>query len=208
MDAILALSTVLISGANSTQNSTSIASLDFNEWWGPTALKGHEDTSVRPAQIHFDDEMIKDLQERLRNHISFQPPLEDSGFSYGFNSDSIESWLNYWAEEYPFKEREAYLNQFPQFKTNIQGLDIHFIRIKPTVTSDKEVIPLLLLHGWPGSIREFFDAIPLLTAESQDRDFAVELIVPCLPGFGFSDVKKGIKGRLKLPATKCNLFQP
>ncbi|KAJ2947088.1 hypothetical protein O0L34_g16433 [Tuta absoluta] len=168
-------------------NITVLNCSDIQEWWGPKSLQGHEDTSIRPAKIHFENKMIKDLQGRLRKTISFQPPLEDSGFTYGFNSDSIGYWLKYWAEEYPFKEREAYLNQFPQFKTNIQGLDIHFIHVKPKVQSHKNVIPLLLLHGWAGSIREFYDAIPLLTADSKDRDFAVELIAPCLPGFGFSD---------------------
>ncbi|KAI5645212.1 alpha/beta hydrolase fold domain-containing protein [Phthorimaea operculella] len=159
----------------------------IQEWWGPKELQGREDTSIRPAKIHFDNKMIKDLQKRLRRTISFDPPLEDSGFTYGFNSDAIGYWIKYWAEEYPFKQREAYLNQFPQFKTNIQGLDIHFIHVKPKVKSKKEVIPLLILHGWAGSIREFYDAIPLLIADSRDRDFVVEVIVPCLPGFGFSD---------------------
>ncbi|KAJ2947087.1 hypothetical protein O0L34_g16432 [Tuta absoluta] len=202
MEAILALSSVLVSAHNS-----SVAPLDLNEWWGPKTLIGYEDTSVRPAQIHFDDEMIKDLQDRLRKHVPFQPPLEDSAFTYGFNSDSIEYWLNYWAEKYPFKEREAYLNQFPQFKTNIQGLDIHFIRAKPQVPNSKEVIPLLLLHGWPGSIREFYDAIPLLTADSLDRDFAVEVIVPSLPGFGFSDptVRQGL-GAAQMAVIMRNLM--
>lgn len=56
------------------------------------------------------------------------------------------------------------------------------------VPSGVEVVPLLLLHGWPGSVREFYEAIPLLTAVSKDRNFAIEVIAPSLPGYGFSDV--------------------
>lgn len=77
--------------------------------------------------------MIKDLKYRLKNPRVFTPPLESIGFEYGFNTDQMSTWLSYWADKYNFSEREKFLNQFPQFKTNIQGLDIHFIRVKPQV---------------------------------------------------------------------------
>ncbi|KAI5639175.1 alpha/beta hydrolase fold domain-containing protein [Phthorimaea operculella] len=170
--------------------------LNPDEWWGPEENRGKVDTSIREDPIRFDDEVITDLQNRLRNHVALKPPLKGVGFSYGFNTDSIGAWLQYWADEYPFKQREEFLNQFPQFKTNIQGLDIHFMHVKPQNPNNKEVLPLLLLHGWPGSIREFYEAIPLLTADSPDRDYVLELVVPCLPGFGFSDaaVRPGMGG--------------
>ncbi|KPJ20778.1 Juvenile hormone epoxide hydrolase [Papilio xuthus] len=132
--------------------------------------------------------MIKDLKDRLKSHRPYIPPLEGVGFEYGFNSKQMNSWVKYWAEEYPFAAREQLFNKYPQFKTNIQGLDIHFIRVKPEVPAGVQTVPLLLLHGWPGSVREFDAAIPLLTAVSKDRDFALELIVPSLPGYGFSSV--------------------
>ncbi|KPJ00061.1 Juvenile hormone epoxide hydrolase [Papilio xuthus] len=91
-----------------------------------TALRNEETVLI-------EQHMIKDLRSRLKNHRPLIPPLEGIAFEYGFNSKAIEPWLKYWAEEYPFKEREAFLNQFPQYKTNIQGLDIHFIRVKPQV---------------------------------------------------------------------------
>lgn len=78
--------------------------------------------------------MIKDLRSRILNRRKFTPPLEGVGFEYGFNTKQIDGWLNYWAEKYNFSEREKFLNQFPQYKTYIQGLDIHFIRVKPQVT--------------------------------------------------------------------------
>lgn len=78
--------------------------------------------------------MIKDLKARLKNHRQLVPPLESVGFEYGFNSKQIDSWVKYWSEEYKFAEREKFFNKYPQFKTNIQGLDIHFIRVKPQVS--------------------------------------------------------------------------
>ncbi|XP_013166010.1 PREDICTED: juvenile hormone epoxide hydrolase-like [Papilio xuthus] len=160
---------------------------DPEEWWGPMELKGKQDTSIRPFTIKFDDAMIKDLKQRLKAHRPLTPPLEGIAFEYGFNTKELEGYLKYWAEEYPFKEREKVLNQFPQFKTNIQGLDIHFLRVTPKVPAGVTVVPLLILHGWPGSVREFYEVIPLLTKQRPGYDFVFEVIAPSMPGFGFSD---------------------
>ncbi|KAI5633278.1 alpha/beta hydrolase fold domain-containing protein [Phthorimaea operculella] len=188
--------TVLSTVASLAVNDSSPYTLNPDEWWGPEENKGKVDTSIREDPIRFDDETITDLRNRLQNHVAFKPPLKGAAFTYGFNTNELDEWIQYWANDYPFKQREDFLNQFPQFKTNIQGLDIHFIHVKPQNPNNKEVVPLLLLHGWPGSIREFYEAIPLLTADSPDRDFVVEVIVPCLPGFGFSDaaVRPGMGG--------------
>lgn len=79
--------------------------------------------------------MVKELKERIKKRRPFAPPLEGVGFKYGFNSKQLDSWLKYWAEEYPFAERQKFLNQYPHFKTNIQGLNIHFMRITPKVST-------------------------------------------------------------------------
>lgn len=171
--------------------------------------------------------MIKDLKFRLKNHRQFTPPLEGVSFEYGFNTAQLDGWLNYWADKYNFSEREAFLNKFPHFKTNIQGLDIHFIHIKPQVSldcfisilwpqsklsnqasrlssvdlnyvtfihpqvpKDVQTVPLLMIHGWPGSVREFYEAIPLLTKQTSGYNFVFELIIPSIPGYGFSDVSR------------------
>ncbi|XP_052758076.1 juvenile hormone epoxide hydrolase-like [Galleria mellonella] len=160
--------------------------LDYHEWWGPEE-NTTQDTSIRPFRVHFNESMIKDLRTRLTHHRPFTPPLEGIGFQYGFNTDTLESWVQYWAQDYPFAERENYINKYPQFKTNIQGLDIHFVWVKPEVCGNKKVVPLLLLHGWPSSILEFYRAVPFLTTLSDGRDFVLELIIPSLPGFGYSD---------------------
>lgn len=103
--------------------------------------------------------------------------------------------ISFWKDGYlpRWNDRQDYLNSFTQFKTQIQGLNIHFIHVKPKVNKDTKVFPLLLLHGWPGSVREFYDIIPLLTTPSKDN-IAFEVIAPSLPGFGFSEgaAKKGL----------------
>lgn len=82
--------------------------------------------------------MINDLRYRLINHRPFTPPLQGVGFEYGFNNKYLHSWVDYWVNDYRFKEREDVLNQFPQYKTNIQGLDIYFIWVKPHVSRKME----------------------------------------------------------------------
>lgn len=122
-------------------------------------------------------------------------PLEDTAFQYGFNSRKLLEIVSFWKDSYltRWSDRQDFLNQFRQFKTQIQGLDIHYIHVKPKVNKDTKVFPLLLLHGWPGSVREFYEIIPMLTSPSKDN-IAFEVIAPSLPGFGFSDgaAKKGL----------------
>ncbi|CAG9792547.1 unnamed protein product [Diatraea saccharalis] len=152
--------------------------------------------------------VIKDLKDRLKARKPFTPPLEGIGFEYGFNTKTLDSWATYWMEKYNFTERENFFNQYPHFRTKIQGLNIHFIRVTPEVPPGKHLVPILLLHGWPGSVREFYEAIPYLTAASKDRDFVLELIIPSLPGYGHSEgaVKPGM-GPLEIAVIFRNLMQ-
>ncbi|XP_072946428.1 juvenile hormone epoxide hydrolase-like [Epargyreus clarus] len=161
--------------------------IDLEEWWGPEELKLKQDTSIRPFRVNFTEPVIKDLKYRLRSLRPLPQTLKGINSEYGFNSKELDNWVKYWAEKYDFGEREKYINQFPQYKTNIQGLDIHFVRVKAKDTANKEVIPLLILHGWPGTPLEFYDAIRDLIAVSKDRDYVLEVIAPSLPGYGFSD---------------------
>lgn len=134
--------------------------------------------------------VIQRLKSKILDSHKFHEPLEETAFEYGFNSNKLSSVLEYWTGTYLTKwtERQSYLNKFPQFKTQIQGLNIHFIHVKPKVLSaNTKILPLLLLHGWPGSIREFYDVIEMLTEKSNEK-FAFEIIVPSLPGYGFSQV--------------------
>lgn len=157
-----------------------------NTWWGPGEPVG-EDDSVRPFKINISDDVLEDLHHRLKNSRILKPPLEGTKHEYGINPKLTKEVVDYWLEKYDWKKREVYFNQFPQFKTKIQGLDIHFIHVKPKVTEGHKIFPLLLLHGWPGSFREFYEIIPILTNIQEGRDFVFEVVVPSLPGYGFSD---------------------
>lgn len=143
--------------------------------------------------------MIDDLKQRLKNRRPLTKPLEGIQSEYGMNTDYLEKILNYWTEKYDFKERAAKLNAFPHYKTRIQGLDIHFIRVKPVVKGVK-VLPLLMLHGWPSSSKEFSKVIPILTSKKEGYDFVFEVIAVDLPGFGFSEV-----GRYLLKRKGCHV---
>ncbi|XP_068624204.1 juvenile hormone epoxide hydrolase-like [Battus philenor] len=189
-------------------NPPPLPDLNLNEWWGPEELKMLQDKSIRPFKVNFSNVMIEDLRKRLKRRREYVPPLEGVGFEYGFNSGQTERWLRYWAKKYPFEEREKFLNRFQQYKTNIQGLDIHFLWVKPDISKDVETVPLLLLHGWPGSVREFYETIPHLTAVSEDRDYCIEVIAPSLAGFGFSDaaVRQGM-GTAQMSVVMRNLMR-
>ncbi|CAH2241553.1 jg25532 [Pararge aegeria aegeria] len=163
-----------------------VPKLNLDEYWGPYPMNPKPDLSIRPYEIEFSDIMINDLKERLLHRRPFPPPLEEVGFTYGFNSHFLTRVLDYWQNKYNFKEREQFFNKFDHFVTNIQGLDVHYMHVKPQVSSDVEVIPLLMLHGWPGSVREFYEIIPKLTTLQAGRKFVFEIIAPSLPGFGFS----------------------
>ncbi|XP_049881180.1 juvenile hormone epoxide hydrolase-like isoform X2 [Pectinophora gossypiella] len=160
--------------------------LDPNYWWGSYPMEPAVDQSIRPFEIEFSDVIVNDLRERLLHQRPFTPPLENTGFSYGFNTHFLQQVLDYWKNSYDFKQREAFLNRYNHFKTNIQGLDIHFMRVTPKVEDGITVVPLLLLHGWPSSFREFYELIPRLTAPRPGHNFVFECIVPSLPGFGYS----------------------
>ncbi|XP_022837407.1 juvenile hormone epoxide hydrolase-like [Spodoptera litura] len=160
---------------------------DLNKRWGANTTKP-EDTSIRPYRIVFSDSMnleIRWLFEMYRRY-EMKKSFNDTAWTYGVHSEAFSKIFNHWIFHYDFANRERFLNQFEQYKTKIQGLDIHYIHVKPKVEVNVKVLPLLLLHGWPGSIREFYEAIPLLTTERPGYNFVFEVIVPSLPGFGFS----------------------
>ncbi|XP_026815313.1 juvenile hormone epoxide hydrolase 1-like [Rhopalosiphum maidis] len=142
---------------------------------------------VRPFLINITTEVIADLKHRLSNARPLVKPLRSVNFEYGFNSDHLAKIIDHWSNRYDWTARQAYLNTLPQFKTNIYGLDLHFIHAKPPAGSSARAIPLLMLHGWPGSVVEFYKIIPMLTTPIAGRNFVFEVIAPSLPGYGFSD---------------------
>lgn len=164
-----------------------IPDIDYKEYWGPGDPKNYrESTEIKPFKISYGKDAIDALRAKLADIPKLATPLEGVAFQYGFNSDRLRQILEYWRSDYldRWDERQQYLNQFPQFKTQIQGLDIHFIHVKPRgVKNPKQVVPLLMLHAW---VLEFYEMIPILTSSSNDREYVFEVIVPSIPGYGFS----------------------
>ena len=140
--------------------------------------------AVRPFEINVPDTVLDDLRARLRN-TRWPQPIDDAGWDYGANIDYVRELCAYWADGYDWRAHEARLNQLPGFLVEIDGVDIHFWHIRG---KGPHSFPLLLIHGWPGSIAEFESIIPLLTdpaAHGGSAEDAFDLVVPALPGFGF-----------------------
>uniref|UniRef100_A0A8C5I410 Epoxide hydrolase n=1 Tax=Gouania willdenowi TaxID=441366 RepID=A0A8C5I410_GOUWI len=159
-------------------------------WWGKGKKPLSEDDQIHTFTITTSDEEIKDLHARL-DLTRYTDPLEDSHFNFGFNSTYLKRVVSHWRNVYDWKKQVAALNQYPHFKTKIEGLDVHFIRVCPPSRENQKVVPLMLVHGWPGSFYEFYKIIPLLT---QNHDgVAFEVICPSIPGYGYSEApqKKG-----------------
>ncbi|CAL1260815.1 unnamed protein product [Larinioides sclopetarius] len=169
-----------------------INSTDFDEGWfgrGPRPKGYSADTkTIRPFRIHISDDVLTDLRDRLEK-ARYEPPLEGANFSYGFNSNYLQSVVKYWKTEYDWRKHEEQLNKYPHFKTQIEGIDVHFVHVKPTLPegSQLQVLPILISHGWPGCFYEFYKMIPLLTTPRPDQDFVFEVVCPSIPGYGFSE---------------------
>ncbi|KAF6723697.1 Epoxide hydrolase 1 [Oryzias melastigma] len=160
-------------------------------WWGAGQKPASEDEAIRPFTIQTSDQEIKDLQDRI-DRTRFAEPLEQSGFQYGFNSTYLRRVVSYWRNEYDWKKQVAVLNTYPHFKTKIEGLDVHFLHVRPSHASSQKVLPLMLVHGWPGSFYEFYKILPLLTKNHEGITF--EVIIPSIPGYGYSEAshKQGL----------------
>ncbi|XP_011250832.1 juvenile hormone epoxide hydrolase 1 [Camponotus floridanus] len=157
-------------------------------FWGPEKNKGAS-KEIRSFAITIPKSEIDDLNERLAKKRKLVEPLEDVAWTYGISTTYLNNIIEHWHTKYNWTERQALLNKYPQYITNIQGLDIHFYHVAPHIPPDRKnikVLPLLITHGWPGSVVEFQKIIPILTTPRADRDFVFEVIAPSLPGYGFS----------------------
>ena len=169
---ILATAAVLISVSNSAQTSSA-------------TLQEMGDKVVIPFKITIPDEAIDDLNRRLSS-TRLPDQLEGVSWEYGTELGALSDLTAYWREGFDWRAQEAKLNSFDQFMVTVEGANIHTIHQR---SANLDAIPLLLVHGWPGSIAEFHKLIgPLTDPETHGGDIAdsYHVIAPSLPGFGFS----------------------
>jgi pimeloyl-ACP methyl ester carboxylesterase len=142
-------------------------------------------TEIRPFQVEVPEEELADLRRRIAAaRWPTKELVEDT--SQGVQSKMLQELGRYWGEEYDFGRLEARLNELPQFTTEIDGLDIHFIHMK---SEHENALPIIITHGWPGSVIEMLDVIGPLTDPTSyggtEAD-AFDVVIPSIPGYGFS----------------------
>ncbi|KAI1290784.1 Juvenile hormone epoxide hydrolase 1 [Halotydeus destructor] len=158
-----------------------------DHYWGPKVVKDGklpvDDKAIRKFAINVPEEVLDDLKGRL-NSTRIIESIQGSNFEYGFHSDQLKKVIEYWSTKYDWRKQEAILNKLTHFKTQVEGIDVHYIHAKPTGGATK-VYPLLMVHGWPGSVVEFLKIIPMLTTPVDGVAF--EIIAPSIPGYGWSE---------------------
>ena len=142
------------------------------------------DTTIRPFTIDIPQSQLDDLQDRLeRAHWPDELPGDGD---YGVRQSYIRSLADHWRTRYDWRSLEARLNAYPQFTTEIDGQNVHFLHVR---SPEPNAFPLIVTHGWPGSIVEFLDIIGPLSdprAHGGDPAVAFDLVIPSMPGYGFS----------------------
>lgn len=132
--------------------------------------------AIRPFRIEIPQADLDDLQARLAR-TRWADQIPGSGDTYGVSVDRVRHLVEFWQGGFDWREVEAKLNAFPQFMTEIDGQDIHFLHVQSPA---ENAFPLILTHGWPGSVLEYLDVIEPLAAAGFD------LVIPSTPGYGFS----------------------
>ena len=132
--------------------------------------------TIEAFEIRIEDAVLDDLRRRLEA-TRFPDQIEETGWEYGMPVDYLRELVAYWLDGYDWRAQEARLNELAHFRARIDGQSVHFVHAR---SARDDALPLLLVHGWPGSIVEFLDVIPRLTG-----DFHV--VAPSLPGYAFSE---------------------
>ncbi|MRX07172.1 epoxide hydrolase [Pseudoduganella sp. FT25W] len=148
--------------------------------------------AIVPFVIDIPQAELDELRQRL-DHTRWPEQETVADLSQGAQLARVKKLVDYWSSEYDWRQVEARLNNYPQFKTEIDGLGIHFMHIR---SPHQNALPMVMTHGWPGSIVEFLDVIDPLVDPTQyggTADQAFHVVIPSIPGFGFSD-KPDAKG--------------
>src|SRR3954463_7332721 len=142
-------------------------------------------TDIRPFRVEVPQEELDDLRRRIQ--ATRWPSKETvSDASQGVQLATMQALADYWATKHDWRTVEARLNSYPQFLTEIAGVDIHFLHIR---SKHDDALPMIVTHGWPGSIIEQLKIIEPLTnptAHGGKAEDAFDLVIPSLPGYGFS----------------------
>ena len=152
---------------------------------------------VKPFKVNIPDQVIRDINNKVRKYPWHEMPIE-GGWEYGTNLNYMKEISDYWVNKFDWKKYEAQINKFSNFTTKVRDIDIHFIQEKG---SGPNPMPLLIMHGWPGSIIEFLHIIEKLAHPERfggNKEDGFDVIVPSLPGFGFSGSSKKPIGPRKI----------
>jgi pimeloyl-ACP methyl ester carboxylesterase len=149
-----------------------------------------EGAAIRPFRIEIPQGELDELRERLaRTRWPAEAPGDD--WAYGVPVSYLRELAEYWRTRYDWRAHEARINAFPQYLTEIDGADVHFLHVR---SPEPDALPLIVTHGWPGSVVEFLDIVGPLTdpaAHGGDPADAFHLVLPSIPGFGFSGPGQG-----------------
>lgn len=140
---------------------------------------------MKPFTIDVPQVELDDLNFRL-DHTRWPERLPETGWDRGVPTSYLKELVEYWRNDYDWRKAEALLNRFPQFTTEIDGANVHFLHVR---SAEPDAVPLLITHGWPGSVAEFYDVIGPLTdprANGGDPADAFHVVIPSIPGYGFS----------------------
>ena len=146
---------------------------------------GIDNAAIRPFRVNFPDSELVELRRRI-NATRWPERETVPDQSQGVQLATIQALARYWATEYDWRKVEAKLNSLPNFITEIDGLDIHFVHVR---SKHENALPLIVTHGWPGSIIEQMKIIDLLanpTAHGANASDAFDIVIPSMPGYGFS----------------------
>jgi len=135
--------------------------------------------NVTEFKVSVSQQVLDDLKNRLQN-TRWPGEAQGSGWNFGTSESYLKDLVGYWSTQYDWRKHESFLNKYPQYIAEVNGVKIHFQYIKG---KGKNAKPLILTHGWPDSYYRFHKLIPILTEGDQSFD----LVIPSIPGFGFSD---------------------
>ena len=163
----------------------STAAIGASALFATSARAAAEDGSIRPFHINIPEDQLADLRRRvLATRWPERETVNDR--SQGVQLAKIQEIVRYWGKDYDWRKVEAKLNALPQFMTEIDGLDIHFIHVR---SKHESALPLIVTHGWPGSVIEqlgIIDPLTNPTAHGGSASDAFHLVIPSMPGYGFS----------------------